>query len=84
LSRARLALVTTRRSATESNNGAAQAATGDLSEAGEVLRRVLALVESGELEATTPNARALRRRIEGAALATEAAIDMAERRDAEP
>jgi len=38
-----------------------------------MLRRLLALVESGELEATTPNARAVLRRLEGATIAVELA-----------
>jgi hypothetical protein len=43
----------------------------DLAEAARVLRSLLALVETGELEAKTPNARAVVRRIEGAAIAAE-------------
>jgi transcription elongation GreA/GreB family factor len=38
----------------------------DLAEAARLLREVLALVEAGELEATSPAARALVRRLEGA------------------
>jgi len=45
----------------------------DLAEASTMLRRLLALVESGELEATTPNARAVLRRLEGATIAVELA-----------
>jgi hypothetical protein len=42
----------------------------DLAEAATLLDRVLALVEAGELEAKTANARAVLRRLEGAATAT--------------
>jgi len=45
----------------------------DLADAASLLRRVLTLVEAGELEAKTPEARALMRRLEGAALAAEVA-----------
>jgi hypothetical protein len=48
-------------------------AQGDLAEAAAMLRRLLALVEAGELEATTPTARAVLRRLEGAAIAAELA-----------
>jgi hypothetical protein len=44
-----------------------------LADAAVMLRRLLALVETGELEATTPSARALLRRLEGAAIAVELA-----------
>jgi hypothetical protein len=48
----------------------------DLIEAAAMLRRLLALVEAGELEATTPTARAVLRRIEGAAIAVELAAGL--------
>jgi hypothetical protein len=44
-----------------------------LTDAAAMLRRLLALVEAGELEATTPSARAILRRLEGAAIAVELA-----------
>jgi len=44
-----------------------------LAEAATMLRQVLALAETGELEASTPAARALLRRLEGAAIAAELA-----------
>jgi len=44
-----------------------------LVDAASMLRRLLALVETGELEATTPGARALLRRLEGVAIAVELA-----------
>jgi len=44
-----------------------------LSEAAILLRRLLTLVETGELEATTPNARAVLRRLGGATIAVELA-----------
>lgn len=48
----------------------------DLAGAAAMLRRLLALVEAGELEATTPSARALLRRLEGAAIAVELAAGL--------
>lgn len=45
--------------------------TADLVEAGAVLRRLLAVVEAGELDADTPQARRLLRRLEGAVAAWE-------------
>jgi hypothetical protein len=44
-------------------------------DAAALLRRLLDAVEDGELEATTPRAVALVRRIEGAAVALEAAAN---------
>jgi len=44
-----------------------------LADAATMLRRVLALVKTGELEASSPAARALLRRLEGAAIAAELA-----------
>jgi hypothetical protein len=44
-------------------------ASADLADAAGLLRGVLALVAAGELEAKTTEARALLRRVEGAALA---------------
>ncbi len=49
----------------------------DLAEAATILRRLLTLVEAGELEATTPNARAVLRRLEGATIAVELATGVA-------
>jgi hypothetical protein len=43
----------------------------DLAPAAALLRQLLAAVEAGTIEATTPNARALLRRLEGAAAAVE-------------
>ena len=48
----------------------------DLAEAAIMLRRLLTLVEDGELEATTPNARAVLRRLEGATVAVELATGL--------
>jgi len=48
-----------------------------LAEAAAMLRRLLALVAAGELEATTPSARAVLRRLEGAAIAVELAAGRA-------
>jgi hypothetical protein len=47
--------------------------TTELKEAAAVLRQVIALAESGELEAKSPNARTLLRKLEGAAIAAEIA-----------
>lgn len=44
-----------------------------LADAAAILRRLLVLVESGELEAATPQARAVLRRLEGATIAVELA-----------
>jgi hypothetical protein len=49
------------------------ATKGDLAEAAGTIRAVLALVESGELETSTPRAVATVRRLEGAATALETA-----------
>jgi hypothetical protein len=43
----------------------------DAADGAALLRRILALVEDGTLIASTPEARALRARIEGAAVAAE-------------
>ena len=45
----------------------------DLADAAAMLRRILALVDAGELEVTSPTARAVLRRLEGAAIAIELA-----------
>jgi hypothetical protein len=45
----------------------------EMAELADLLRRLLALVDAGELEAETPDARALVRRMEGAAVALEQA-----------
>ena len=45
----------------------------DVAQAATMLRRLLTLVEAGELEATTPSARAVLRRLEGATIAVELA-----------
>lgn len=45
----------------------------DLVKAAAMLRRVLTLIEAGDLEARTPSARAVLRRLEGAAIAAELA-----------
>lgn len=45
----------------------------DIAEAAALLRRLLEAVDRGELDATTPSAKALVRRMEGAAVALEAA-----------
>ena len=45
----------------------------DLAEAARLLRSIIRAVEAGELEAATPRAVAMVRRIEGAAIAWEAA-----------
>jgi hypothetical protein len=45
----------------------------ELADAAVMLRRLLALVEAGELEASTPSARAVLRRLEGATIAVELA-----------
>jgi hypothetical protein len=45
----------------------------DLTEAARLLRSILSAVEGGELEASTPRAVAMVRRIEGATTALEAA-----------
>ena len=44
-----------------------------MADAAALLRRVLALVDAGELTASTPQALALLRRLEGAAMAAEIA-----------
>ncbi len=44
-----------------------------VAEAAEALRRLLAAIEAGEIDADDPKARALRRRLEGAATAWEEA-----------
>lgn len=46
-----------------------------LAEAARLLRSIVGAVEAGELEATTPRAVAMVRRIEGAAAALEAASE---------
>jgi hypothetical protein len=46
---------------------------GDLEEAAGIIREVLAAVEEGKLTASSPREVALLRRLEGAALALEAA-----------
>jgi hypothetical protein len=56
--------------------GAAALGPDDLAEAATMLRRLLTLVEDGELEATTPNARAVLRRLEGATVAVELATGL--------
>lgn len=45
----------------------------DMSEAAALLRRLLALIDSGELDAGSGHAQAMVRRIEGAAVALESA-----------
>lgn len=45
----------------------------ELAEVAKMLRRLLTLVEAAELEATTSNARAVLRRLEGATIAVELA-----------
>lgn len=51
-----------------------------LGDAAALLRQVLALVKAGELEAATPTARALLRRVEGAAIAAELAAGVSSQR----
>lgn len=49
--------------------------TADITQAVEVVRAILQAVERGEIEAETPQARRLLRRLEGAVAAWDAASD---------
>jgi hypothetical protein len=61
-----------RRARDESTRHTRAVANGTSRETAQLLQRVIEAVEKGELEARTPNARALLRRLEGALIALQA------------
>ena len=65
---------------TKDGNDKEHSSTGDAVEAGEVLSRLLAAVEAGELDADTPQARRLLRRLEGAVAAWKIDVELAAKR----